>query len=124
MQSNPCLTCGACCAFFRVTFYWAEADDAAESGVPVELTEKANDFRRAMLGTSGKNPHCIALKGIIGSRVHCAIYERRSSVCRNFQTSWAEGEPNESCDKARAARGLTPLLPGSSNCPIDFPKAA
>ncbi|EMK5322830.1 YkgJ family cysteine cluster protein, partial [Escherichia coli] len=22
---NPCMTCGACCAFFRVSFYWAEA---------------------------------------------------------------------------------------------------
>ncbi|MBB8903342.1 YkgJ family cysteine cluster protein, partial [Escherichia coli] len=22
---NPCITCGACCAFFRVSFYWAEA---------------------------------------------------------------------------------------------------
>ncbi|HDN1328034.1 YkgJ family cysteine cluster protein, partial [Escherichia coli] len=21
---NPCMTCGACCAFFRVSFYWAE----------------------------------------------------------------------------------------------------
>ncbi|EJT1381768.1 TPA: YkgJ family cysteine cluster protein, partial [Escherichia coli] len=20
---NPCMTCGACCAFFRVSFYWA-----------------------------------------------------------------------------------------------------
>ncbi|HGC1012017.1 TPA: YkgJ family cysteine cluster protein, partial [Escherichia coli] len=20
---NPCITCGACCAFFRVSFYWA-----------------------------------------------------------------------------------------------------
>ncbi|EGM7481565.1 YkgJ family cysteine cluster protein, partial [Escherichia coli] len=19
---NPCMTCGACCAFFRVSFYW------------------------------------------------------------------------------------------------------
>ncbi|MEG6657786.1 YkgJ family cysteine cluster protein, partial [Pseudomonas aeruginosa] len=21
---NPCLTCGACCAHFRVSFYWGE----------------------------------------------------------------------------------------------------
>ncbi|MEA7465220.1 YkgJ family cysteine cluster protein, partial [Salmonella enterica subsp. enterica serovar Lubbock] len=20
---NPCMTCGACCAYFRVSFYWA-----------------------------------------------------------------------------------------------------
>ncbi|MLR39642.1 YkgJ family cysteine cluster protein, partial [Salmonella enterica subsp. enterica] len=23
---NPCMTCGACCAYFRVSFYWAEGD--------------------------------------------------------------------------------------------------
>ncbi|THB82127.1 YkgJ family cysteine cluster protein, partial [Pantoea allii] len=22
--SNPCVSCGACCAHFRVSFYWAE----------------------------------------------------------------------------------------------------
>ncbi|EEC8989014.1 TPA: YkgJ family cysteine cluster protein [Escherichia coli] len=27
---NPCMTCGAYCAFFRVSFYWVEADDAGE----------------------------------------------------------------------------------------------
>ncbi|EER5964904.1 YkgJ family cysteine cluster protein, partial [Escherichia coli] len=36
---NPCMTCGACCAFFRVSFYWAEADDAGGK-VPVSLTEQ------------------------------------------------------------------------------------
>ncbi|ELS8655369.1 YkgJ family cysteine cluster protein, partial [Escherichia coli] len=25
---NPCMTCDAYCAFFRASFYWAEADDA------------------------------------------------------------------------------------------------
>ena len=23
---HPCLTCGACCAHFRVSFHWSEAD--------------------------------------------------------------------------------------------------
>jgi uncharacterized protein len=124
MEPNPCLTCGACCAFFRASFYWAEADDASEGGVPVELTEKLNDFRRIMRGTSGEKPRCIALQGIIGARVHCTIYERRSSVCRDFPASWTENEPNERCDRARAAWGLAPLLPGSRGCPRDFPKAA
>ncbi|EKJ0223351.1 YkgJ family cysteine cluster protein, partial [Escherichia coli] len=27
---NPCMACGACCAFFRVSFYWAKVDDAGE----------------------------------------------------------------------------------------------
>ena len=23
---NPCITCGACCAYFRASFYWTEAE--------------------------------------------------------------------------------------------------
>ncbi len=37
-EINPCMTCGACCAYFRVSFYWAEADDAGGL-VPSALTE-------------------------------------------------------------------------------------
>jgi Fe-S-cluster containining protein len=90
--------------------------------VPVEVTDKLNDFRRVMRGTSGENPRCIALQGIIGIGVHCAIYEHRASVCRDFPASFHNGEPNERCDQARAAWGLAPLLPDSQ--PDDFPKAA
>lgn len=31
-DGNPCLSCRACCAFFRVSFYWAEADDGGVNG--------------------------------------------------------------------------------------------
>ncbi|MFO5688546.1 YkgJ family cysteine cluster protein, partial [Klebsiella pneumoniae] len=27
-EINPCMTCGACCAYFRVSFYCAGAEDA------------------------------------------------------------------------------------------------
>ncbi|MFO5452169.1 YkgJ family cysteine cluster protein, partial [Klebsiella pneumoniae] len=30
-EINPCMTCGACCAYFRVSFY------CAETGVAVNL---------------------------------------------------------------------------------------
>lgn len=40
---NPCMSCGACCAYFRVSFYWAEADDAGGS-VPAQLTEPVTPF--------------------------------------------------------------------------------
>lgn len=124
MKPNPCLACGACCAHFRASFYWAEASDATPNGVPVELTDKLNDFRRVMRGTSGESPRCIALQGVIGGQVHCAIYERRASVCRDFAASYGNGEPNERCDQARAAWGLAPLLPDSWGRPTPFPKAA
>lgn len=40
---NPCMTCGACCAYFRVSFYWAEASDGGGT-VPVDLTEPLTPF--------------------------------------------------------------------------------
>lgn len=92
--------------------------------MPVELTEKLNDFRRVMKGTSQKSPRCIALLGEIGQGVRCSIYELRASVCRDFDLSWLNGVHNERCDQARIAWGLEPLprpaaLPDTSS---DEPK--
>ena len=117
-SANPCIACGACCAFFRASFYWSEADPACGGTVPADLTEKLNDFRRVMRGTGGKEPRCAALLGTIGEAVRCSIYDLRSSVCREFPPSWEQGVHNERCDKARLAWGLEPLarptdLPGS-----------
>lgn len=109
--ANPCITCGACCAHFRASFYWAETDAAADGTVPVQLTEKLNDFRAVMRGTNGSNPRCIALIGQIGQSVGCSIYPLRASVCRDFKVSWEDGVHNERCDKARAIWGLPPLAP-------------
>jgi len=124
MLINPCLECGACCAFFRASFYWAESDLAQPMGVPSELTDKLNDFRLFMQGTNGSHPRCIALMGIIGKKVHCAIYKHRASVCRDFPLSWQNNTHNERCDKARTAWGLAPLTSDIWHFPEDFPKAA
>lgn len=107
--ANPCLRCGACCAFYRVSFYWAEGEDATPGGVPLELTEKLNGFFCALSGTNQKQPRCAALEGAIGAGTRCAIYSRRPTPCRELQASWSQGEANERCDKARAAWGLPPL---------------
>lgn len=110
---NACLDCGACCAFFRASFYYAEADDVTPGGVPVELTEDLNDIYRCMKGTNARQPYCIALHGEIGKQVACSIHPRRSYVCRDFDASYVDGQThNERCDKARAAFGLRPLQPG------------
>ena len=110
-MSNPCLSCGACCAHFRVSFYWGECDDQTPCGVPVELTEDLGPFRRMMKGTGRIRPRCIALKGVVGESVYCSIYARRPSVCRAVEASYATGQPSEQCDKARLARGMPPLMP-------------
>lgn len=109
MKPNLCLSCGACCAYYRASFYWGEAGDVTPGGVPVELTEDFSAFRVVMKGTNQKNPRCIALDGAIGHSVCCSVYERRASVCRDFAPSYFEGVPNERCDKARMAHGLRPL---------------
>ena len=124
LNFNPCLTCGACCAFYRASFYWAEADEIRPDAVPVDLTEQLNDFLLVMQGTNQSRPRCIALQGTIGTQVFCSIYSRRASICRNFEPSWANNTPNLRCDKARLAWGLKPLQPDSWFSPTDFPKAA
>jgi len=103
---NPCMSCGACCVVYRASFYWAECDDATEGGVPVEMTEKITAFRRAMRKSGHPDGRCIALSGTPGQNVRCTIYERRPSVCRNFEPSWQAGSNNPLCNKARAAIGF------------------
>lgn len=108
---NPCLECGACCAYYRVSFYWAEGNDAAPGGVPVELTEPLNAVLRAMRGTNQTKPCCKALYGDIGRQVYCTVYAQRPSPCREFMPAWRDGQPNERCDRARRQWGLPLLTP-------------
>lgn len=107
--SNPCVSCGACCAHFRVSFYWAEADDAGGL-VPTELTEPLSLLMRNMRGTNDRAPRCVALQGDIGGCVSCGIYEQRPTPCREFSMSGEEGIHNKACDRARARYGLPPLF--------------
>jgi len=107
--TNPCMTCGACCAHFRVSFYWAEAEDAGGS-VPVDLTEPLSLLMRNMRGTNDRQPRCVALQGDIGGCVSCGIYDQRPSPCREFAMSGEQGVPNDACDRARARHGLPPLF--------------
>lgn len=110
-MGNPCLRCGACCAFFRVSFYWSETEQFLGGGVPPELTEPINPYRVAMLGTLSAPVRCVALEGVIGEQTNCSIYERRASPCRELEPWDEEGQPTEKCTKARAAHNLPPLDP-------------
>jgi Fe-S-cluster containining protein len=124
MGVNPCLSCGACCAFYRASFYWSEAEGYTPGGVPLKMTKKLDDFRLMMIGTGGSAPRCIALLGDISRSVRCSIYERRPSICREFEPSWQNNTSNPRCDKARLAWGMRPLVPDIEIDPKDFPKAA
>jgi Fe-S-cluster containining protein len=112
---NPCLKCGACCTFYRVSFYWSEADPAMGGEVPPEMTEPLPPYFACMRGTNQPNPRCVALRGRIGDLVSCSIYNLRSSTCREFGFHLDKGElvtspeKMERCNHARAACGLPPL---------------
>ena len=111
MGLNPCQRCGACCAMFSVVFPLTEADDLPGGYVPVEMTGLLPGQRRIMLGTDKRNPKCMALSGIIGTRVACRIYNQRPSICREFEISWKNQRRNGLCDRARAIYGLDPFSP-------------
>mgnify|MGYP002063433598 FL=1 len=105
-NNNPCLRCGACCAFFLVSFPSYEADQSTGGLVPIELTGESANSRRCMKGTETKQPRCVALGGTIGAHVSCSIYNNRPSTCRAFRRSWERNEDNFLCYKARSAYGL------------------
>ena len=105
---HPCLSCGACCAYFRAMFHWSET--LPESfHVPEEMAENVSPHLMAFLGTSEFPPRCVALEGVIGESVKCGIHLRRASCCRDFVPSFEQGVKNERCDQARAAHGLKAL---------------
>ncbi|HSX65728.1 MAG TPA: YkgJ family cysteine cluster protein [Pseudoxanthomonas sp.] len=108
---HPCLSCGACCAHFRVSFHWSETEPALGGEVPAELAEPLDPHRLAMRGTWARQPRCIALDAEIGVRSRCTIHPQRPSVCREVTASWESGQASPQCDKARSAHGLPALSP-------------
>ena len=110
-EPNPCLDCGICCTHFRVSFYWAEADDAPGGFVPAEMTEKLTHHLRCMKGSNDVPRRCSALAGEVGQAVSCTIYENRPTPCREFPVYFEDGTPNPKCDELRAAIGLPALVP-------------
>jgi uncharacterized protein len=99
---HPCLSCGACCASFRVDFAVDELDDkggCVPGGLAVEVTGATCRMR----GTDHSPPRCAALTGKLGQQVACGIYEWRPSPCREFEAGSA------ACNTARARHGLLPL---------------
>jgi len=123
---NVLMFSGACCAWFRVSFYWAECRDG-DGVVPEELTEPLTPFLRCMQGTNQHQPRCRALSGEVGKAVRCTIYPSRPSPCREFNRAGEQGQPNDACDRARAHYGLPPLAapkPGSIIAQQTLPAAA
>jgi Fe-S-cluster containining protein len=110
-EPNPCLDCGICCTHFRISFYWAEADDAPGGFVPTAMTEKLTPHLRCMKGSNDVPRRCGALAGEVGKAVKCTIYENRPTPCREFPVFFEDGTPNPKCDELRTKIGLPALVP-------------
>ncbi len=110
IHTNPCLSCGACCAHFRVSFYCGEIAGEEGGTVPPDLVSQVGPLRACMKGTEYGGQRCVALRGEVGQEgTHCAIYEQRPSPCRDFPAWEEDGAPNPDCQKVRAKFGLAAL---------------
>ncbi len=98
-MTHPCLTCGACCASFRVDFSVHETQEYG-GDVPDGLALEVNAGLRRMRGTDHASPRCAALTGRVGERAACGIYEWRPSPCREFEAG------SDACQRARRRHGL------------------
>lgn len=97
-----CRTCGACCA--------PERNDALYVGVtPADIQRMtprwraqhvAHDAILTKLDPVGRCV-CVALRGTIGGRVSCSIYDRRPGECRTLQAG------SRDCLAARKQAGLS-----------------
>ena len=77
-SDNPCLSCGACCATFRVDF--AREELQAEGGcVPDGLAVELNDTLARLRGTDHAQPRCAALVGTVGVQASCGIYPSKEA---------------------------------------------
>ena len=97
-EPSHCLSCGACCATYRVSFYWAEALGPLEP-----WTERLTPHLACMVGTSRVLPRCAALQGPVGNSAFCLVYASRPSPCRELEPG------DERCDRARTRHGLDPV---------------
>ncbi len=102
-MDNPCLSCGVCCMSYRVAFHWSETTAHPDGRVPVELTEPLRLHEVAMRGTMAAPLRCIALAGVPGERVSCAIHGTHPTCCREVALG------DDQCNRARLAHGLAPL---------------
>ena len=110
---HPCLSCGACCATFRVALHWSEAQPDHPDGPPADLVLPLRRHELVMRGTESAPVRCAALAGTVGVDGHCRIYALRPSPCRALAPAWEGGLPSPQCDTARLAHGLLPLTPAA-----------
>ncbi|MBN2804511.1 MAG: YkgJ family cysteine cluster protein [Deltaproteobacteria bacterium] len=115
---SPCITCGACCCYYRVSFHWMECDPEGLTGPLPQRTVPRDHHQVCMKGTKSYPVRCIELSGEVGGSISCNAYLVRASPCRNFGVqmqedgSWTISNTDLIyCNEARAHFSLPPLIP-------------
>lgn len=91
---NPCLTCGACCAYSANWPRFSLETDEALARIPPTLVNDRQSGMRCI------GDRCSALDGTVGESTKCSIYELRPEVCRACEAGDTE------CNLARRRFGL------------------
>ncbi|MBM3390992.1 MAG: YkgJ family cysteine cluster protein [Betaproteobacteria bacterium] len=102
-MTDPCTTCGACCAAYRVDFHRLDLDSAPGGAVPAGLTFSLTANLVRLRGTDDFPPRCVALEGEIGREVRCTIYAQRPGPCRELEPG------SDACNRARRKHCLPDL---------------
>lgn len=100
LEPSPCQSCGACCAHYRVSFYWQEA---VQRGLDEGMLVQVSPWQVCFRGTEVKPVRCVNLEGEVGACVSCRIYEQRTTPCRSVEMG------DDKCLQARAAHGMGAL---------------
>jgi hypothetical protein len=93
---NPCLSCGACCAFSNEWPRFSVETEADIRSIPAAFAGKR--------GMRCEGNRCSALDGEVGVQTSCAIYRVRPEVCRSCLPG------DEECNMARKKFGLPTLV--------------
>ncbi len=111
--NQVCMDCGACCSYFRVSFYFGELASMPSGFVPDQHTNQLNAHMCSMNGTDyalgQASQRCDCLEGKVGTQTKCTIYDSRPTPCREFNPYDELGIPDERCNKARLHHGLPEL---------------
>lgn len=103
-----CQSCGACCVGNLDAKSYVHLFDVDVARLPAEWRGRlvplrpiagAAPFALATHDSAGLDV-CVALRGVVGDRVSCSIYEARPDACRGFEPG-ARG-----CLEARCEAGL------------------
>lgn len=100
----PCNKCGICCVtnleYGRGGFVQVSPEDQERMPSKYRLTVvQESSPGQARLGTKARSrgwQRCVALKGIVGMRTRCGMYEDRPTLCRTFRRG------GEACLQERA----------------------